>query len=134
MIDLTPIKGVAAKIEKGSEKFPTELLIGINDRSPMFHDVYRCDITTGKRELVQQNTGFAGLMADDDFKIRFGVKFDLRDGGVKVQIKNDKGEFEDYESIPMEDTLTTQPLDFTPDGKSAFMLDSRGRDTAACFF
>jgi dipeptidyl aminopeptidase/acylaminoacyl peptidase len=133
VIDLTPIKGVAAKIEKGSEKFPTELLIGINDRSPMFHDVYRCDITTGKRELVQQNTGFAGLMADDDFKIRFGVKFDLRDGGVKVQIKNDKGEFEDYESIPMEDTLTTQPLDFTPDGKSAFMLDSRGRDTAALF-
>jgi dipeptidyl aminopeptidase/acylaminoacyl peptidase len=133
VIDLTPIKGVAAKVEKGSEKFPKELLIGINDRSPMFHDVYRCDITTGKRELVQQNTGFAGLMADDDYKIRFGVKFDLRDGGVKVQIKNEKGEFEDYESIPMEDTLTTQPLDFTPDGKSAYMLDSRGRDTAALF-
>jgi dipeptidyl aminopeptidase/acylaminoacyl peptidase len=133
VIDLTPIKGVAAKIEKGSEKFPKELLIGINDRSPMFHDVYRCDITTGKRELIQQNTGFAGLMADDDFKIRFGVKFDLRDGGVKVQIRNEKGEFEDYESIPMEDTLTTQPLDFTPDGKSAYMLDSRGRDTAALF-
>ena len=133
VIDLTPIKGVAAKIEKGSEKFPKELLIGINDRSPMFHDVYRCDITTGKRELVRQNTGFAGLMADDDFKIRFGVKFDLRDGGVKVQIRNEKGEFEDYESIPMEDTLTTQPLDFTPDGKSAYMLDSRGRDTAALF-
>ncbi|MBY0585579.1 S9 family peptidase [bacterium] len=130
-INLTPIKGVAAKIEKGSPKFPTEILIGINDRNPMFHDIYRCDVTTGKRELVQQNTGFAGLMADDDYNIRFGIKFDLRDGGVKVQKKNDKGEWVDFESIPMEDTLTTQPLDFTPDGKQAYMLDSRGRDTAA---
>jgi dipeptidyl aminopeptidase/acylaminoacyl peptidase len=132
-IDLTPIKGVAAKIEKGSPKFPTELLIGINDRNPMFHDIYRCDITTGKRELVQQNTGFAGLMADDDYNVRFGVKFDLRDGGVKVQKKNEKGEWIDFDSIPMEDTLTTQPLDFTPDGRSAYMLDSRGRDTAALY-
>jgi dipeptidyl aminopeptidase/acylaminoacyl peptidase len=132
-IDLTPIKGVAAKVEKGSLKFPNELLIGINDRSPMFHDIYRCDITTGQRELVQQNTGFAALMADDDFRIRFGMKFDLRDGSVKIQKKNDQGEFEDYESIPMEDSLTTQPLDFTPDGRSAYLLDSRGRDTAALF-
>src|ERR1043166_1398177 len=39
--DLTPIKGVNARIEGVSAKFPEEILIGLNDRDPKLHDVHR---------------------------------------------------------------------------------------------
>ena len=59
--NLTPIKKVHAQIEEVSHRSPTEILIGLNDRDPQFHDIYRLNIETGERELVQKNEqGFAG--------------------------------------------------------------------------
>ena len=52
-----------------SEKFPDEILVGINDRDePQFHDIYRVNIVTGEKKLVQENPGFAGFMTDDDYQ------------------------------------------------------------------
>lgn len=131
VVDLTPIDGIAAQIENASLKFPGELLVGINDRNPQFHDVYRVDVATGKRELLLENTGFAGLLADDDFKIRFGLKYNLLNGGIDVSKMGEDGKWVPFESIPMEDSLTTRPIGFDKSGESAYLLDSRGRDTAA---
>ncbi len=39
--NLTNIKGVRAEIEEVSHKFPTEILVGLNDRDAQYHDVYR---------------------------------------------------------------------------------------------
>jgi dipeptidyl aminopeptidase/acylaminoacyl peptidase len=130
-LDLTPMKKVAADIQNASRKFPDEILIGLNDRNPQFHDVYRVNIATGHRELVLQNTGFASLLADDNYRIRFGMKFNLASGGIDVLEYTPEGKWVPYESIPMEDNLTTQPVDFDKTGEFALMLDSRGRDTAA---
>ena len=69
--DLTPIEGVQARIQESSRKFPDELLVGLNDRNPQFHDIYRMNIRTGEKRLVQQNDGFAGFVTDDDYSIRF---------------------------------------------------------------
>src|SRR5262245_32991812 len=58
--DLTPIEKIAAQIENVSEKFPEEILVGINDRDErQFHDIYKINILTGNKELIQQNPGFA---------------------------------------------------------------------------
>ena len=56
--DLTPLEGVAARIQEKSPQFPGELLVSLNDRDPRFHDIYRLDINTGERALVQENDGF----------------------------------------------------------------------------
>ena len=53
--DLTPYDGVHAQILQLSPDFPQNVLIGVNDRDPQLHDVYRYDITTGERNLVEQN-------------------------------------------------------------------------------
>ncbi|MFN4219073.1 MAG: TolB family protein, partial [Candidatus Bipolaricaulia bacterium] len=45
--DLTPLEGVQAHIYRVSYKLPTEILIGLNDRDPKLHDVYRLHIETG---------------------------------------------------------------------------------------
>src|SRR4051812_23244970 len=57
--DLTPIKGVRAEIEAASEKFLHEILVGLNDRDPRYHDIWRINIDTGEKKLVVQNPGIA---------------------------------------------------------------------------
>ncbi len=59
--DLTPLKKVRAEIEGVSEKFPDELLVGLNDRDPQYHDIYRVNIASGERKLVQENPEYRRL-------------------------------------------------------------------------
>ena len=53
--DLTPYEEMQARIIVVPEKSPRHILVGMNDRNPQLHDVYRLDIETGDRELVFQN-------------------------------------------------------------------------------
>ncbi|MCA9101892.1 MAG: S9 family peptidase [Pirellulales bacterium] len=129
-IDLTPLEGVAAQIEEVSHKFPDEILVGLNDRNPQFHDIYRVNIGTGKRELVQQNDEFLGFLTDDDYRVRFATKF-TPDGGNEIMQPDGKGGWTTFEKIPMQDTLTTSPVGFDKTGEKLFLIDSRGRDTGA---
>src|SRR4051812_48579550 len=73
--DLTPIPGVRAEIQEVSEKFPNELLVGLNDRDAQFHDIWRINIDTGEKQLVQKNSGIAGYLTDDDFKVRIAMDY-----------------------------------------------------------
>ena len=79
--DLTPFEEVHATIEAVSHKFPEEILVGLNKRKPELHDIYRVNITTGERTLIQENPGFAGFFIDDDYKVRFAVQM-TEDGGT----------------------------------------------------
>lgn len=120
----------SAQIEQVSHKFPGEILIGLNNRNPQYHDLYRVDIATGKMELIQGNDGYLGFMADDDYRVRFAMK-PTPDGGHDLLIADGKGGFEPYMTFGKEDSLTTQPAGFSKDGRTMYMVDSRGRDTAA---
>jgi dipeptidyl aminopeptidase/acylaminoacyl peptidase len=130
--DLTPLENVAARIQEVSEKFPEEILVGLNDRNPTYHDLYRINVRTGDRKLVQQNDGYAGFVTDDDYRVRFAQRPN-KDGSVTVlkAPSDGKGEFTEYDTIPHEDTDTTSFVDFDKSGKIAYMLDTRGRDKSA---
>ncbi len=128
--DLTPVEGVSARLAAVSPKFPTRILVSLNDRVPQLHDVYEVDIATGKRRLVQKNPGFLGFVIDDDYRVRFAMQF-APDGGTLMLRPNQQGKWEPFLKIPQEDSLTTSPLDFDKTGQVLYMLDSRGRDTAA---
>lgn len=54
--DFTPLPGVRAEIEKVSHRFPGEILIGLNQRDPRVFDVYRLDLHSVQRQIVQENT------------------------------------------------------------------------------
>lgn len=121
-----------AQVEAVSYKFPEEILVGLNTRNPQFHDIYRLNILTGDLKLIQQNEGFMGFQADDDYNIRFAARM-TPDGGMALFRPDGKGGWQPFEMIPMEDTLTTSPVDFDKSGQLLYMIDSRGRNTAALF-
>ena len=128
--DLTPLAKVAAQIEGLSEKFPQEILVGLNDRDPRYHDLYRVHLVSGERKLLQKNTEFAGFLTDDDYQVRLATKM-TPDGGSQLYEADGQGGWKEYLKIGMEDTLTTSPAGFDKTGKVLYMTDSRGRDTSA---
>lgn len=128
--DLTPFEKVAAQIEEVSHKFPDEILVGLNNRDAKYHDVHRVNIRSGQMTLLTQNDGFAGFLTDDDYNVRFAMKM-TPDGGSEILKAGGGGQWSPFQKIAMEDSMTTQPSGFDKTGKTLYMMDSRGRNTAA---
>jgi dipeptidyl aminopeptidase/acylaminoacyl peptidase len=128
--DMTPFKKVRAQVISVSHRHPDQVLIGLNDRDPRYHDVYRLNLLTGAKELVQKNPEFTGYIVDDNLKVRLATKL-TEDGGSMVLRPDGKDGWTEFLKIPMADSLTTNPLGFDKTGTVLYMLDSRGRDTAA---
>jgi dipeptidyl aminopeptidase/acylaminoacyl peptidase len=128
--DLTPAEGVQARIQEVSHLFPTEILIGLNDRNKQLHDLYRVNLETGERTLVLENKGFLAILTDDHYVPRLGITFSPLGGLVVVAFKAD-GSFEPFMSIAPEDALTTSPVGFDKSGDNAYLISSQGRNTGA---
>jgi dipeptidyl aminopeptidase/acylaminoacyl peptidase len=118
------------RIQEVSHKFTDEILIGINNRNAQFHDIYRLNILTGEMQLVQQNDSFLGFQTDDDYNIRYALRM-TPDGGNELFKPDGKGGWESFDKISMEDMMTTWPIGFDKTGMVLYMIDSRGRNTAA---
>ena len=127
--DLTPLKKIRVQMLAISPKFPEELLIGLNDRDPRYHDVYRLNLKTGDKKLVQKNDEFLGFDIDHDYRIRYAQKF-TKDGGVAIYEPDGKEGWKEALTIPQADSLTTRLAGFNKSNDVAYLLDSRGRDTA----
>ncbi|HEX6045630.1 MAG TPA: alpha/beta fold hydrolase [Pyrinomonadaceae bacterium] len=54
--NLTDVKGVRAQIYSVPRTEPDAIYVGINDRDPAWHDLYKVKISTGERTLVRKNT------------------------------------------------------------------------------
>ena len=129
--DLTPHAGVQALLQETSDKFPEEVLIGLNRRDPSLHDLYRVNILTGAERLVARNDiGANRFVADRDLNPRLAVVIPP-EGGSRVLALSASGRWEPFMTIGAEDDLTTQPLGVDADGRTLYLLDSRGRDTSA---
>ncbi len=132
-IDLTPGDSLRAQIQQVSPDFPQHILIGVNDRDPRLHDIYKVDIATGERELVMTNTGYVGFTTDDAYDVRFASRF-RRDGGIDIyQVRDGQVDPEPWQVIPERDAATTNIGGFDRDGEHVYLLDSRPADTAGLY-
>jgi len=126
----------AARVEGVSHRDPQHILIGLNNRDPSLHDVYKVNLRTGDLKLHQRNDGFAGFVFDDDYNVKLATK-QTEDGGSQVQLASVKPgpdgvtQFTDLYKVGMEDALSTNAIGLSKDGKTVYMTDSRGRNTAA---
>lgn len=120
------------QIQEVSYKFPEEILIGLNTRNPQHHDLYRINILTGQMTILQQNDQFMNFSTDDNYAIRFAMKM-TADGGSEIFTPDGQGGWNSFDKIPMEDLMTTAPVGFDKSGSTLYMIDSRGRNTAALF-
>jgi dipeptidyl aminopeptidase/acylaminoacyl peptidase len=131
-VDLTPFDGVQARIEGANHLHPSEVIIGLNRRTPEYHDLFRLNIETGALELLQQNDGgFNGFLCDDSFTVRLALHM-TPDGGFDI-LKPVGSGWEAWDSIGPADLMTTQPVGFDTTGKTLWMVDSRDRNTAALY-
>jgi dipeptidyl aminopeptidase/acylaminoacyl peptidase len=106
-----------------------EILIGLNNRDPRFHDVHRLNLVTGKLDLVYKNDEYSGFVSDESLKIRFAMR--EKAGGASEVLRFDNGKTSPFAEIPAEDSITTNLVELLPDGKTLYWIDSRGRDKAA---
>jgi dipeptidyl aminopeptidase/acylaminoacyl peptidase len=137
--DLTPYDGISARLQLVSPQHPGEVLIAMNDRDRKSFDLYRVDIRTGGRKLVEKNDGGFGapgaptFLTDDDFRVRLASKA-VPDGSVTYLVPGPKGTFDSTAfTVPFGDTKSMQLLGLDPAGRTLYLVDARGRDTAGLF-
>lgn len=112
-----------------SEECRDEVRIGLNQRDPQFHDLYRVNIHTGDMTLVLENDSYMFSLTDQHFEPRFAARM-TPDGGNEIFHRDDQ-EWESFLMIPMEDMMTNFPVGLDQAGETLYMADSQGRDTAA---
>ncbi len=130
--DLTPFEKVNSQILSVNEKTPDEILIGINNRNPQLHDVYRIALSTGERTLVEENPGFVSYLFDNDDRTRFAMTFSPT-GGQEILQRDESNQWQPFLEVPNTDALTTYLTGFDKSNQVLYMIDSRKRNTAALF-
>jgi dipeptidyl aminopeptidase/acylaminoacyl peptidase len=123
--DLTPVEGVRAIIYAVPRDAPGTILVGLNDRDPALHDVYRVDIATGQRTLLRKNTdNVLFWVFDQAGNLRLAVR---QTGGGGQEILRVDGEA----LVPIYTTTVQEqafPLQIHPDGRRAYLQTSKGED------
>jgi dipeptidyl aminopeptidase/acylaminoacyl peptidase len=128
----TPLLPAGARsfVQQRARLNPNNMLFGHNGRDPAYFDLIRINVTTGDAHPLFQNPGFSDLWTAADFTVRFGQRY-RHDGSTEVMAWEPNGAWRRFLDIPAEDALTTWLDGISSDGRSAFVIDSRGRDKAA---
>ncbi|HCZ33729.1 MAG TPA: S9 family peptidase [Holophagaceae bacterium] len=124
--DLTPFKGITAQIVAMDEKHPDTLLVGINNRDPRLHDVYRLNLKNGALDLDTQNPGdVLGFEADHTLTVR-GAQVMKPDGSTEIRVRDDaKSPWRVFMSWSADET-NGGVASFTPDNKGLWVMSSVG--------
>ena len=123
--DLTPMEKVRASIIAVPRDTPNEIIVGLNDRNPQLHDVYKINLTTGKRTLIRQNNeNIAEWVTDQKGNLRLGIH-QTPDGGTEIMKVDGKNLVSIY-SVNSEEEAN--PIHFTADGNSFYMTTNKGND------
>ena len=127
--DLTPFEAVQAQPKTLSHKQPNEVVVGLNNRNPQWHDIYRIDVFSGERTLLLEHDRFTDVIVDDDYRLRLAIEM-TEDGGQAHYVPDDGG-WQLWDQVSAVDCLTTSHIGFDKTGRTLFMNDSRGRNTSA---
>jgi dipeptidyl aminopeptidase/acylaminoacyl peptidase len=124
--NLTPYDGARALIYGVPKATPDQIIVGLNDRDPQWHDVYRVNLDTGNRELIRENTEeIAGWTFDLNGRLRLASRT-TGDGSTEVLRVDDDGSFSKvYECSVFE---TCGPVRFHRDHQRVYMVSNRGED------
>lgn len=124
--NLTPFENVRATIIDVPKKRPNEIIVGLNDRDPSLHDVYKLNILTGERTLIYENReNIAGWATDLDGNLRLALR-QTDDGGTEI-LRLDKGnKLTKIYEVDFEESAS--PIRFTKDGKAFYLMTNKGKN------
>ncbi|MFK3650132.1 alpha/beta fold hydrolase [Lysobacter enzymogenes] len=131
--DLTAYPKTRASLVRLAHRHPDRILVGMNDRDPKWHDLYEVDLASGERKRVVENKDrLSGYLADGDLKVGRATR-SREDGGGELLAADGKGGWTVVDTIPFEDSQTTEYEGYSDDGRTLYLTDSRGRNTAALY-
>jgi dipeptidyl aminopeptidase/acylaminoacyl peptidase len=121
--DLTGLEGVQVQPYSAPKNEPDILYIGLNDRDPAWHDLYRLRISTGERTLMRTNTDrVAGWFFDLKGKLR--LAFRVADNGDQEILRVDPERLTTVLSCNVFEHC--EPVRFHPDGRRVYLESNRG--------
>ena len=125
--DLTNLKGVRVQIYSVPKTDPDAIYIGLNDRDPAWHDLYRMKLSTGERTLIRQNSGedrITGWIFDWDDQLRLAMRANA-DGSNDILRVDDSGFTPIYTTNVFE---TAYPIAFDKNNQRVYLITNKGDD------
>ena len=124
--NLTPYDGARAMVLSVPRNTPDIIMVGLNDRDPQWHDVYRVDLNSGERELIAENTDeIAGWSFDLAGNLRMALRT-VADGSTEVLRIDDDGSTHTVYTCSVFETCG--PVRFHPDGQHVYFVTDKGED------
>ncbi|HEY0323412.1 MAG TPA: alpha/beta fold hydrolase [Pyrinomonadaceae bacterium] len=121
--NLTDLKGVRAGIYAAPRSDPDVIYVGLNDRDPSWHDLYKVRISTGERTLIRKNTErITGWVFDLKDQLRLATR-SAENGDTEILRVDADGFKKVYTCNVFE---TCGPVNFHKDGKRVYMQTNKG--------
>ncbi len=121
--NLSEGKKVRAQIFNVPETEPDYIYVGLNDRDPAWHDLYKIRISTGEKTLISENKDrLTGLVFDNTDKMRLALR-SLPNGTTEI-LSLDGGASKVVYSCGVFETCA--PIRFHKDNKRVYMETSKG--------
>ncbi|MEX0929703.1 MAG: prolyl oligopeptidase family serine peptidase [Balneolales bacterium] len=121
--DLTDIGEVRAQILAVPRDDPDYIIIGLNDRDPRLHDVYRLHLETGNREmLIENKENISGWYFDEAGNIRNAIR-QTPDGGTEI-LAIDGDQLDRVYSVNAEESATI--IRYHEDYERVYMVTNKG--------
>jgi dipeptidyl aminopeptidase/acylaminoacyl peptidase len=126
--DLTPWRGVTARLLATSPRVPDRVLVELDLRGPEAKDVYRIDLRTGAVELDTPDPGdVERWLADSSLEVR-GAQAVGREGGAELRVRGPgQKPWTVMAAAGPEEHL--ELLELTEDGRGAVLATSLSADT-----
>jgi dipeptidyl aminopeptidase/acylaminoacyl peptidase len=121
--NLTEAKGVRAAIYAVPETDPDTIYVGLNDRDPSWHDLYKVKISTGERTLLRKNSErLTSWIFDLKDQLRLALR-SAENGDTEVLRVDGDGFKKVYSCNVFE---TCRPVRFHKDGQRVYMITNKG--------
>ena len=105
---------------------PDAIYVGLNDRDPAWHDLYKIKISTGERTMVRQNTErLTGWLFDRKDQLRMATR-STKSGDKEVLRVDSAGTFTKVYSCSVFETCN--PIRFNKDNRRVYMITNKGVD------
>ncbi len=121
--DLTNLKGVRVNLFSAPKTDPDVIYIGLNDRDPSWHDLYKLKISTGERTLLRKNTDrIAAWIFDLKGNLRLAHR--VLDSGDQEILRVDADSFTPIYTCSVFESC--DPIQFHRDAQRVYIQTNKG--------
>ncbi len=121
--NLTNATGVRTLIYNVPESEPDFIYVGINDRDKQWHDLYKVQISTGKKTLLRENKDrITGWVFDNQDKLRMATRSPA-DGSTEI-LSLDGDKFTTVYTCGIFESCN--PVQFQKGDKRVYMISNKG--------